>query len=91
MYYKEAIHILLQEELLKTIETMIQKSQNNHSQSRDIASVITDISNDKFEVQIYNDIYWVKNGVGITLNVGDPVWIHIPNGNMNEMFIMAKK
>lgn len=70
---------------------MIQKNQTNHSQSRDIASVITDISNDKFEVQIDHDIYWVKNGVGITLNVGDPVWIHIPNGNMNDMFIMAKK
>lgn len=70
---------------------MIQKNQTNHSQSRDIASVITDISNDKFEVQIDHDIYWVKNGVGITLSVGDPVWIHIPNGNMNDMFIMAKK
>lgn len=91
---KEATTILLQslqDELLKTIETVLQKNNDHTLQSHDAASVITNINNDKYEIKIENTAYWVKNGVGLALHIGDPVWIHIPNGDMNEMFIMAKK
>ncbi len=81
----------VQEELIKTIETMLQKNNHNNQYSRDVSSVVTNINNDKFEVKIENSVYWIKNGVGVTLHIGDPVWVHIPNGNLNEMFIMAKK
>lgn len=87
---KEATIISLQEELIKTIETLLQKGNNNQN-SRDVASVIISINNNKYAVQIENSTYWIKNGVEITLHIGDPVWVHIPNGNMNEMFIMAKR
>ena len=70
---------------------MLQKSVTNCTQSRDVASVITNIDHDQYKILIDGNAYWVKNGVGINLNVGDLVWLHIPNGNMNEMFIMAKK
>ena len=73
------------------MESILQKNANNHPQSRDVASVITNIHQDQYEVPIEGAVYLVKNGVGIHLNIGDPVWIHIPNGNMTEMFIMAKK
>lgn len=88
---KEATTISLQEEILKTMETILQRNTNDHPQSRDVASVVTKIHQDQYEVQIDGTVYLVKNGVGINLNVGDPVWIHIPNGNITEMFIMAKK
>lgn len=67
------------------------KRNSSNIQSCDIPSIVTNINNNKFEVQIDNIAYWIKNGVGVALSVGDPVWIHVPNGNMNEMFIMAKK
>lgn len=70
---------------------MLQKSAVIRSQSRDAASVVSDINKDKYEVQIDGTAFWVRNGVDIPLHIGDPVWVHIPNGNKNEMFIMARK
>lgn len=67
------------------------KRNSSNIQSRDIASIVININNNKYEVQIDNVSYWIKNGVGVELNIGDPVWIHVPNGNIKEMFIMAKK
>ncbi len=81
----------IQEEFLRTIESILKENVNSHSQSHDTSSIVTNIDHDKYEVQIDGNYYWVKNGVGVNLNVGDHVWVHIPNGNMNEMFIMAKK
>lgn len=81
----------MQEEFLRTIESILKENVNSHSQSHDISSVVTNIDHDKYEVQINGSNYWVKNGVAISLEIGDHVWVHIPNGNMNEMFIMAKK
>ncbi len=81
----------LQDEILKTIEISIQKYKNTCIQSRDVSSIVTNINNDKFEVDIDGVKYWIKNGVDISLSTGDHVWVHVPNGNMNEMFIMARK
>jgi len=87
----EVIPITVQSELIKTIETMLQKNSLILSQSRDAASVVTGISKDKYEVEIDGTAFWVKNGIDISLHIGDSVWVHIPNGNKNEMFIMARK
>lgn len=87
----EVIPITVQSELIKTIETILQKSTMIMSQSRDAASIITGINKDKYEVEIDGTAFWVKNGIDISLHIGDSVWVHIPNGNKNEMFIMARK
>lgn len=84
---------ILQDEIIKTIETVVKKYMNTtiNNQSRDVISVVTGIKGNKYQVKIDNSIYWIKNGVNIEINVGNQVWVHIPNGNINEMFIIAKK
>lgn len=90
---RKEVTTILQDEIIKTIETIVQKyiSTTTNNQSRDVVSVVTGIKGNKYQVKIDNSTYWIKNGVDIEINVGNQVWIHIPNGKMNEMFIMAKR
>ena len=81
----------IQDEIIKTIETVVQNYMNTQKFSRDVATVVTAISDNKYKVKINNSEYWVKNGVGIELSVGSQVWVHIPNGKLKDMFIMAKR
>lgn len=81
----------IQDEIINTVETIVQKYLNKQKLSQDVATVVTAISGDKYKVKINNSEYWVKNGVGIELGVGNQVWVHIPNNSLKDMFIMAKR
>ena len=81
----------IQDEIIRTIETIVEKYLRKTNISQDVTTVVTAISGDKYKVRINTSEYWVKNGVGIELSIGSQVWVHIPNGKLNDMFIMAKK
>ena len=81
----------IQDEIIKTIEMVVGKYMKYNTMSQDVATMVTEISDNKYKVKINNSEYWIKNGVGIELSVGSQVWVHIPNGKLKDMFIMAKR
>lgn len=81
----------IQEEIIKTINVMIAKKLEKSNISTDVASVVQEINGNKYKVLVNGVKIWVKNGCNISLSVGTPVWVHIPNGNINDAFILAYK
>ena len=81
----------IQDELIRTIEIIVNRKINNIVQSRDVATVVTGINGDKYKVTINGNDYWVKDGVNISPTIGMAVWVHIPNGKYTQAFIMAKR
>ena len=78
----------IQEEMRETVETVVKRYLNNLKISRDVPSVVTAISNDKYKVEFDGEIHWLKDGIGLNLTVGTQVWIRIVG---NEMYIASKK
>ena len=78
----------IQDEIINTAETVVKKYLDSLKISRDVPSVVTAISNDKYKVEIDGKIYWLKDGIGLNLTVGTQVWIRIVG---NEMYIASKK
>ena len=78
----------IQDEIINTAETVVKKYLDNLKISRDVPSVVTAISNDKYKVEIDGKVYWLKDGIGLNLTVGTQVWIRIVG---KEMYIASKK
>ena len=83
-----AKNMSIQEEIIETVETVVKKYLNNLKLSRDVPSVVTAISNDKYKVEIDGKVYWLKDGIGLNLTVGTQVWIRIVG---KEMYIASKR
>ena len=78
-----------QEELIETIDILIDKALNRQSRGRDISSVILEIKEDKYKVNIDGKEYWLKDGSGLNLTVGMSVWVRIVSGA--NMYIASRK
>jgi hypothetical protein len=80
----------IQNEIIKTIELIVQKTVENQ-QNLDVSSVVIGTKGDKAKVIVDGVEYWVDNTLG--LEVGDGVWMHIPNSrkNMNQMYMSNTK
>lgn len=78
-----------QERLLQTIEILIEKAMRKRMSSRDVATVILENKDEKYRVNIDGHDYWLKDGIGLGLKVGMPVWIRIVNGV--NMYIASRK
>ena len=78
-----------QERLLQTIEILIEKAMRKRMASRDVATVILENKDDKYRVNIDGHDYWLKDGIGLGLKVGMPVWIRVVNGV--NMYIASRK
>ena len=83
----------IQEELINSIKTMIDKKFEGYLNNKEIASVVTEISKNKYKVNINGKDYWLKDGVNINPTVGTAVWVRTPNGNnnMNDAYICARR
>lgn len=81
----------IQDELLSSIETMIQNTVANYMPQSDYACVVKAIANGKYEVSINGGTYHVYNGVGINVKVGSAVWVHVPNQNFGQAFIIGSR
>ena len=81
----------IQDELLSTIETYVQKVLDNMTLTRTVPSAVTKIVNGKYEVNIDGHNYMVKDAVGIEPTVGMGVWVMIPEGGIEQAFIVGKR
>ena len=78
----------IQEEIIETVETVVKKYVGRLNISRDVISVVTAISNDKYKVEFDGETHWLKDGIGLNLTVGTQVWIRIVG---KEMYIASKR
>lgn len=78
----------IQDEIIKTVETIVQKYIGRLNVSRDVVSVVTAISGNKYKVNIDGTDYWVKDGIGLNLTIGTKVWIRIIG---NEKYIASRR
>lgn len=78
----------IQDEIMNTVEIIVQKHLNKLKIPRDVVSVVTDISGDKYKVNIDGTNYWVKDGIGLNLTVGTQVWIRIVG---KEKYITSRR
>ena len=78
----------IQDEIMNTVEIIVQKYLSKLKIPRDVVSVVTEISGDKCKVNIDGINYWVKDGIGLNLTVGTAVWIRIIG---NERYISSRK
>lgn len=80
----------IQNEIIKSIDIIVQKYLERY-QFLDAESVVLEVKNNKYKVNINGGDYYVKDGVGINPTVGTAVWIHIPNGDIKNAYISARK
>ena len=78
----------IQEEIIETVEMVVKKYVGRLNISRDVISVVTAISNDKYKVIVDGTEHWLKDGIGLNLTVGTQVWIRIVG---KEMYIASKR
>ena len=81
-------YMSIQDEIINTTETVVKKYLNNLKISRDVPSVVTAISNNKYKVEFDGETHWLKDGIGLNLTVGTQVWIRIVG---KEMYIASKR
>lgn len=81
----------IQDELFKSIEILTQKAIEKQNVNRTVASTVEAIKGNTYKCNIDGAYYWLKNGIGIDLSNGTAVWVHIPNGKMNNAFIMGTR
>ena len=82
----------IQEEIFKSIETIVQKVLEKSNITQLVSCVIVDTKYDKYVVSINGANYVVKDGIGISgLHVSTPVWVTVPNGDYSKAFISAKR
>ena len=81
-------YMSIQDEIIKTAETVVKKYLDNLKISRDVPSVVTAISNNKYKVEFDGETHWLKDGIGLNLTVGTQVWIRIVG---KEMYIASKR
>ena len=83
-----AKNMSIQDEIINTVETVVKKYLDNLKISRDVPSVVTAISNDKYKIEFDGETHWLKDGIGLNLTVGTQVWIRIVG---KEMYIASKR
>ena len=83
-----AKNMSIQDEIINTVETVVKKYLDNLKISRDVPSVVTAISNNKYRLEFDGETHWLKDGIGLNLTVGTQVWIRIVG---KEMYIASKR
>lgn len=80
----------IQDELIKTIELMIDKKISDRM-NLDVQSTVIDVKDGKYQIMLDGATYWVYDAVGCSPTVGSAVWVHTPNNrnNMTQAFIIG--
>lgn len=79
----------IQEEIFRSIESL--RDKGNHA-PLDFSTVIIGIEgNQKYKVKIDGVERTVKDGIGLDLKIGSPVWVHAMNGDFRQMYVMCKR
>lgn len=78
----------IKDEIKQSIRTIVQKEIQKLNISRDVTAVVMEIKGNKYKVSIDGADYWLKDGIGLNLNVGTQVWVRIVG---NEKYIASRK
>ena len=82
----------IQEEIFKSIETIVQKILEKSNLTKIVPSVIVDKKGSKYVVTINGTNYVVEDGIGFSgLHTSSPVWVTVPNGDYSKAYISAKR
>ena len=74
----------------KKIITLIDEKLSKHKSDHSFKSVIWGKNSDgTYQISYLGQKYDVPNGMGIDLDVGQTVWVVIPDGIFRHMFIYA--
>lgn len=79
----------IQNEIIQAIDILIQKRVS--STPMDIPTVVLGVDGDTYKVNIDGIEYSVKDGINLNPTVGTKVWLHCPNGKINQAYIAAKR
>lgn len=79
----------IQNEIIQAIDILIKKRLP--VTRMDIPTVVLGVQGDKYKVNIDGADYNVKDGIGLNPTVGTKVWVHLPNGKINQAYIAAKR
>ena len=79
----------IQEEIFRSIENIT--SKNSTPIVYDIPAVILGVDRGKYKVNIDGAERTVKDGIGLNLTVGTPVWLHAMNGDMSQLYVISKR
>ena len=79
----------IQNEIIQAIDILIRK--RIPSAPMDIPTVVLGVDGDTYKVNIDGHDYNVKDGVNINPTIGTKVWVHLPNGKINQAYIAAKR
>ena len=78
----------IQEKIFQALDIYLEKRKIT-KKIEDFPTVIKAIDNDKAIVSIDGAEYKAKNGLGMKLKIGMPVWVHAMQGNMNQLYIIS--
>lgn len=77
----------IQEEILNSIDVMIQKSLEKQLTTKTVPSIVEGISDDKYIVTVNGNKCKVYDSVGCNPGIGKGVWVQIPDGDITKAFI----
>ena len=81
----------IQEEIYKTIENIFHRFVSKLNLSYQVAGVVLGSSRGKYIVSINGEKRLLKDGVGINPQPNTAVWVCIPNNDINQAYICARK
>lgn len=78
----------IQQEIINAIDVMIQKRLDKLNLGTDVATVVTEVRDNRYKVLINGQDLWVTDAIGCSPSVGTGVWVRIPSGkNLTSAFI----
>lgn len=78
----------IKDEIIKTIEIMVNKEIKKIKTDKTYPSVITSVEKGKYVVTLNGSNYTVKCAIpNIELKTGQQVWVTVPCGDLKGMFV----
>lgn len=82
----------IKQEIINAINIIVDRRIQSLSNNDVLAMIMeVDSTRDRYKVKINGIDKWVKDGVGISPTVGQSVWIRIPNGQIKDAYIQARR
>ena len=78
----------IKDEIIKTIEIMVNKEIKKIKADKTYPSVITSVENGKYVISLNGSNYKIKCAIpNVELKTGQQIWVTVPCGDLKGMFI----